>query len=107
MVIEKQINVRGNANVVADTVHIHLGSAAAPLDRSLLLRAAPTVALGVALGMSLTALDTHPALVGSVAIGFLLSLAVLLRGTKDEGTAVERGAEGHLQHHSQGRGTGR
>jgi hypothetical protein len=102
MTIGKQINVRGNANVVADEVHIYLsdppGDALAP---AIALHALLVIALGVALGISSIEFQHHPALVGVLSVAFLISMLSLLRGNNKRKTrngAIARRAEGHLQH---------
>jgi hypothetical protein len=98
--IRKQINVSGNANVIAHEVHVHMAPhsrnrPAAPKSAALL----PAV-LGLLLGISTILLDSHPILVGGLAVAFLISIALVLRGETINGTDSRR-LEGHLQHHSQ------
>lgn len=98
MTIGKQINVRGNGNVVAEHVQIYIGHEAAQRNsRFDVLHTLISITIALALGISLTGGDFHPAIAGSLFLAFLLSIAVLLRGTANDG-ASKRGADGHIQH---------
>jgi hypothetical protein len=98
MRIDKQINIRGNANVVAHEVHIYMSPASrrSPDAAHPKIEAIAAGLLGIALCVSLLMSWDNPSLVAVLAFAFLLSIALLLRGKQTDG-ADKRGPEGHLQ----------